>query len=206
MDKSTQNILAIGGIGLVAWYLLSKNKSSETPAKTTTGNGSGTGTAPAQRSIPNDAANILLNTNTGVVPPKLPEDSSRKAPVSQSLVSDSKIKPMVGKYKLTGNASIVITTKFNNIGKPLESKNYEFRTGDIVDAKTILWNDREKMWDIGIDVDGQKRSLPSNLVMKVDNSIPVTSPKVTVIKNDGTTPDFRAFSDKRPLTLDNLLM
>lgn len=202
MNKSTQNILAIGGLGLVAWYLLSKNKSSETAAKTNTG----TGTAPAQRSIPNDAANILLNTNTGVLPPKLPEDSSRKAPVSPSLVSDSKIKPMVGKYKLTGNASINITTKFNNIGRKLESNLYEFRTGDIVDAKTILWNDREKMWDIGIDVDGQKRSLPSNLVMKVDNSIPVTSPKVTVIKNDGTTPDFRAFSGKRPLTLDNLLM
>ena len=74
MDKSTKNILAIGGLGLVAWYLLSKNKSSETPAKTTTGSGSDVATVQGGK-ISTEAEKVLeelKKRNSGVASPRRP--------------------------------------------------------------------------------------------------------------------------------------
>jgi len=214
MDKLTQNILLIGGIGAATWYLITKNKDAKAGVKAPTIEKDAFG-MPIIRNELNKIGGVTKKPYMPTITDRdlqilVDEIKNRKAPQTISPSDVNKLqqpnmKPSLGKYEFVSSASFTLTSKFNSMGKPLESKLYEFKSGDVIDVTKLFWDDREKVWNSGIVLDSRNQGVPTILLKKVSDNTATTSPKVTIQKNDGSMQDFRMFSARQPLTLDNLL-
>lgn len=223
MDKSTEKILILGGLGLAAWYILSKNKSSET----TTGGQS--------KSVPfeKDAFGMPMVRNDldkiGGVPkkpimPTIDRDLQKRIDeitkpkpyrpklgneFERQIFKEPTIKPPLGKYRFKQDR--IDSQPFgviHNIRQvtanepPKQIKSVEYKKGDVINVNKLFWDISKGEYSIITTLDGLRWSFPLAALEKVDDSIPESTPKITI----NTAGGMAYFAGKRPLTIDNLLM
>jgi len=84
-------------------------------------------------------------------------------------------KPAVGKYKFNTLANLTITTSFNNVGMPLKSKLYSFKSGDVIDVQKMFFKEGIG-WEAQVSaITEQNRTVPFSILVKVPDTTPITT-------------------------------
>jgi hypothetical protein len=84
-------------------------------------------------------------------------------------------KLQVGKYKFNTLATLTVTTSFNNVGMPLKSKLYSFKSGDVIDVQKMFFKEGIG-WEAQVSaITEQNRTVPFSVLVKVADTTPITT-------------------------------
>ena len=85
-------------------------------------------------------------------------------------------KPLTGKYQFNTSSDLTVTTDFNNVGIPLKSILYNFKSGDVIDVQKMFFNDKNNSWEAQVSlITEANRTVPFSILNKVADNTPITT-------------------------------